>query len=66
MQQSINHALESQRLDSEQQLRATAEFVSNKWPLLRDEITKVVLLLLYYTAAAAAAADAAVGHPHFT
>ena len=51
LQQSIDHALEAVRGESEGHLRATAEFVYPKWPQLRAEITKVksaatVLLLL--------------------
>ncbi len=41
LQQSINQALEAQRLESEQQLALTAEFIAPKWPQLRAEITKV-------------------------
>ena len=41
LQQSINQALEAQRLESEQQLAFTAEFIAPKWPQLRAEITKV-------------------------
>jgi hypothetical protein len=41
LQQSIDQALEAQRLESEQQLALTAEFIAPKWPQLRAEITKV-------------------------
>ncbi len=41
MQQSIDHALDGARAESEGLLRATAEFVLPKWPQLRAEITKV-------------------------
>ena len=60
LQQSINQALEAQRLESEQQLAFTAEFIAPKWPQLRAEITKVrswarESLQLFPTAAPAAA-----------
>jgi hypothetical protein len=42
LQQSIDHALQAQRFESEEQLRVTAEFISPKWPHLRAEISKVM------------------------
>ena len=42
LQQSIDHALHAVRVESEEQLRSTAQFISPKWPQLRAEITKVV------------------------
>jgi hypothetical protein len=41
LQQSIDHALQAVRAESEEQLRATAEFIMPKWPQLRSEITRV-------------------------
>jgi hypothetical protein len=41
LQQSIDHAVNAVRVESEEQLRATAQFISPKWPQLRAEITKV-------------------------
>ena len=41
LQQSIDHALQAVRAESEEQLRTTAEFIMPKWPQLRQEITRV-------------------------
>jgi hypothetical protein len=41
LEQSIKQAVDAQRLESEQQLSLTAEFIAPKWPQLRAEITKV-------------------------